>query len=235
MSIKKIRVVWVTILYFCISWVLYCWQMPGYLSSTVKIYSIHGMAEGYYSLYSFLILHTAVLVFYVLLMMQEDQMHVLIRYLDREEVWKIKIYSIIKYIFEFTVLHFSVDIVLLLLVFPVEDVFNSRILIYLMLFFPNVFFYYVFFISVLLMLQTMFRIWKALILTFGMAVLMDVVMCTGTVPAWNPFFFLSLLSIQMQNGVNEADLILSYINILSMDVIIVFMGLKRYHEKDYIP
>lgn len=235
MNIKKIKVVWITILYFCTSWLMHSWQIPGYFSSEIeKIYFIHGMTEGYYSLYSFLLLHTTVLVLYVLLMMGEDQMHILIRFLDREGVWKIKIYSIIKYIFEFTVLHFSVDIVLLLLTYPAEDVFNSRILIYLVLFFPNVFFYYVFFISMLLLWKTMFTTWKALILTFSMAVLIAVIMYTGTVPSWNPFFFLSLLSIQMQNGVNEADLILSYINILSMDVIIVFMGLKRFHEKDYI-
>ena len=140
----------------------------------------------------------------------------------------------IKYIFEFTVIHFSVDIVLLILSYPAVEVLNSQILTYLMLFFPSAFFYYVFFTSAFLMWQTMLPTWKAIIVVSGIEILIYLFMYTVVVPSWNPFFFLSLLSMQMQNGVNEADLVLSYINILSMDIIVVFMGLKRYHEKDYL-
>ena len=234
MRCRKCKIVWITALYFCICWMLYSWNTPAYISSeTVRIYSIHGMTEGYYSICAFLVLYTAALICYVLMMMREDWMYIVIRYLDRKELWKIKIYHMIKYIFEFTFIHFIVDIVLLLFSYPVSSVLHSQVLTYLLLFFPNAFFYYIFFISVFLMWQTMFPTWKAIIVTSGMAVLIYLIMYSGNIPAWNPFFFLSLLSMQMRNGVNEADLILSYMNILSMDVIVVFMGLKYYHEKEY--
>ena len=140
----------------------------------------------------------------------------------------------ILYIFQFTIIHFGVDIILMFCFYPVSEIMNSQILTYLLMFFPNVFLYYVFFTSVFLMFQVLFATEKAFLFTISIAVLIYVFMAMGIAPSWNPFFFLSTLSIQMQNGINEADLILSYTNILSLDTIAVFTGLKRYYNKNDI-
>lgn len=232
---KKALVTMAVSLYFVVCWIICHLATPGYLSAGIdRIYFEHGITEGYYSMCSYLVLYIVALLFYFILMMREDQMYIAIRYLDREEIWKTKIVQMILYIFQFTLIHFGVDIVLMFCFYPVSDVMNSQILMYLMMFFPNVFFYYVFFTSVFLMCQVLFATEKAFLFTVGMAILIYVIMASGIVPSWNPFFFLFMLSIQMQNGINEADLILSYTNIMSLDVIAVFMGLKRYHNKNDI-
>ncbi len=228
---SKMFVAMVAILYFVLCWILYHWNTPGYLSSGIaQIYFEHGITEGYYSMFSFLVLYIAPLLCYVMLMMRKDQMHIVIRYPDREEIWKYKVFHMIIYIFQYTMLQFGVDIVFMLCCYPLSEIMGSRILHFLLMFFPNVFFYYVFFTSVFLMWQSLFSATLSFILTAGIAVQIYLVM----VPSWNPFFFLSLLGMQIQNGVNEADVVLSYMNILSLDVIAVFMGLKRYHNKTYI-
>ena len=232
---KKALVTMTVSLYFVVCWMICRLSTPGYLSSgTDRIYHEHGITEGYYSIGSYLVLYIVALLLYVILMMREDQMYIAIRYLDREEIWKTKIVQMILYIFQFTLIQFGVDIVLMFCFYPVSEIMNSQILTYLLMFFPNVFFYYVFFTSVFLMFQVLFATEKAFLFTIGMAFLIYVVMASEIIPLWNPFFFLSMLSIQMQNGINEADLILSYTNILSMDIIAVFTGLKRYHNKNDI-
>lgn len=232
---KKALVAMAVSLYFLVCWVICRMATPGYLSTgSDRIYFEHGITEGYYSMCSYLVLYIVALLFYVILMMREDQMYIAIRYLDREEVWKTKIVHMILYIFQFTLIQFGVDVVLMFWFYPVSEVMNSQILTYLMMFFPNVFFYYVFFTSAFLMCQVLFATEKAFAFTVSTAVLIYVIMASEIVPSWNPFFFLSMLSIQIQNGINEADLILSYTNILSLDIIAVFMGLKRYHNKDDI-
>lgn len=232
---NKVLVTMAASLYFVVCWMISRLATPGYLSSaTARLYFEHGFTEGYYSMCSYLVLYIAPLLFYVILMMREDQMYIAIRYLDREEIWKMKIFHMILYILQFTLIHFGVDIALMLCFYPVSEIMNSQILTYLMMFFPNVFFYYVFFTSVFLMCQVLFATKKAFLFTISIAVLIYVVIASESIPSWNPFFFLSMLSIQIQNGINEADLILSYTNILSLDIIAVFMGLKRYHNKNDI-
>lgn len=232
---KKVLVNVVTSLYFAVCWITCHLATPGYLSAgTDRIYFEHGITEGYYSMCSFLVLYIVALLFYVILMMREDQMYIAIRYLDREEVWKSKIVYMVLYIFQFTLIHFGVDIVLMFSFYSASEIMNSQILTYLLMFFPNVLFFYVFFTSVFLMCQVLFATEKAFLFTVGMAILVYLFIASGLISSWNPFFFLSMLSIQMQNGINEADLILSYTNILSLDVIAVFMGLKRYYNKNDI-
>ena len=190
---KKALVTMATSLYFVICWVICSLATPGYLSSgTERIYFQHSITEGYYSMCSYLVLYIVALLFYVILMMREDQMYIAIRYLDREEVWKTKIVHMILYIFQFTLIHFGVDVVLMFCFYSVSEVMNSQILTYLMMFFPNVFFYYVFFTSVFLMCQVLFTTEKAFLFTISMAVLIYVVMVNEIVPSWNPFFFLSM-------------------------------------------
>lgn len=235
MYLKKTMVTVLTILCFGICWIILHWQTPGYLSSaTRKIYFDHSVDGGYFSLWSFLLLDTVALLCYVVMRMQDDTMHIVIRYLDREEIWKFKILKMFQNILQFTVIQFGVDLGMMLLEYPVNDLIQSRILSYLVLFFPNVFFYYVFFICVFFICQTIFATWKAFLSTTGLAVLIYLILCSGIFPSWNPLFFLALLDIQICHGVNEADLLLSYINILSFDVIAVFMGLKRYQGKDFM-
>lgn len=232
---KKALVNMAVSLYFVVCWMICRLATPGYLSAGIdRIYFEHGITEGYFSMCSYLVLYIAPLLIYVIWMMQEDQMYIAIRYLDREEIWKTKTVRMIVYIFQFALIHFGVDFVLMFCFYPVSEIMNSQILTYLLMFFPNVFFYYVFFTSIFLMCQVLFSTEKAFLFTVGMAVLVYVVMASGIVPSWNPFFFLSMLSIQMQNGINEADLILCYTNIFSLDIIAVFMGLKRYHNKNDI-
>lgn len=232
---KKALVTMAVCLYFGVFWMICRLATPGYLSSGIaRLYFEHGFTEGYYSIGSFLVLYIAPLLFYVILMMQEDQMYIAIRYLDREEIWKMKIFHMILYIFQFTLIYFGTDITLMFCFYPVSEIMNSQILSYLMMFFPNVLFYFVFFTSIFLMCQVLFATKKAFLFTISTAVLIYVIIASGMIPSWNPFFFLSMLSIQIQNGINEADLILSYTNILSLDIIAVFMGLKRYHNKDGI-
>lgn len=232
---KKALVTIAASLYFVICWMICHLATPGYLSVGIdRIYFEHGITKGYYSIRSYLVLYIAALLFYIIMMMREDQMYIVIRYFDREEIWKTKIIYMILYIFQFTIIHFGVDIILMFCFYSASEIVYSQILIYLLMFFPNVFFYYVFFISVFLMFQVLFATEKALMFTISIAVLIYVVMASGIVPLRNPFFFLSMLSIQIQNGINEADLILSYMNILSLDIIAMFTGLKRYHNKNDI-
>lgn len=234
MYFKRIMVMVITIVCFGICWIVSHWETPGYLSSaTLQIYFDHGVNGGYFSLWSFLFLDTAALLFYVSMRMRDDTMHIVIRYLDREEIWKIKILKTLQNILQFTVIQFGVDLVMMLLEYPGDDLIQSRILLYLVLFFPNVFFYYVFFICVFFMCQTVFTTWKAFLCTIGLGILIYLTLLFDNFSYWNPFFFLYLLNIQICHGVNEADLLLSYINILSIDVVAVFMGLKRYQDKDF--
>lgn len=235
MYLKKTMVTVFTVLCFGICWIVLHWDTPGYLSSaTRKIYFDHGGDGGYFSLWSFLLLDTVALLFYVVMRMQDDTMHIVIRYLDREEIWKFKIFKMFQIILQFTVIQFGVDLGMMLLEYPVCDLVQSRIVSYLALFFPNVFFYYVFFICVFFMCQTIVTTWKAFLCTASLAVLIYLSLFFGIFSSWNPLFFLSLLKIQICHGVNEADLLLSYINILSIDVVAVLMGLKRYQGKDFI-
>lgn len=235
MYLKKTMVIVITILYLGICWIILHWETPGYLSTGIlRIYYDHGVDGGYFSLWSFLLLDTVAILFYIIMKMQDDTVHIVIRYLDRGEIWRIKILKMLQNIFQFTVIQFGVDLGMMLLEYPIHDFIQSQILSYLLLFFPNVFFYYVFFICVFFMCQTIFTTWKAFLCTAGLAVLIYLTLLSGIFSTWNPLFFLSLLKIQISHGVNEADLLLSYINILSFDVIAVFMGLKRYQAKNFV-
>lgn len=235
MYFKKTMAGVITILYLVICWVVLRWETPGYLSSgMMQIYDIHRIADGYYSQHSFLVLYTAVPVFYVISRMQDDKAHTLIRYQGRKHFWKTKMLKALKCVLQVSVIQIVTDIGFMLMEFPVDEVINSRILLYLALFFPDVFFYYVFFVCVFFIWRTMFCVWKSFLCTAAMSLLMDLLLCAGLNAAWNPFFFLNALNTQIRYGVNEADLMLSYLNILSLDVIVGYIAWKRYDEMDFV-
>lgn len=234
MNTKKTVATIIISLYFVTYWVISGWESYSHIQiGDSWVYARHNIAAGYFSMRAYLVQYIVPLLLYILLMMQEDKAYIVIRYIDREEIWRIKIYGMMKYVFQFTLIHFGVDIVLMLCTYPLEGIINSRILIYLGLFFPNVLFYFIFFATIFLMLQVILNSWKALVFTSGLAVLYYLSVATGLILSWNPLFFLILLGVQVQRGINEADLILAYTYIFTIDIIVILTGLKLYHKKEF--
>lgn len=234
MNTKKIIATIVTILYFGTYWIICSWIVNSNVSAGIsQIRACHSASTGYFSLRSYFVQYIIPLLLYIILMMQEDRAYIVIRYIDRKELWKIKIRSIMKYSFHFTCIHFGMDLISMLCFYSLEDIIHSQIVLYLLFFFPNVFFYFVFFSTVFIIFHVMFSHWKALVITSGMALIYYLFMVSGVVASWDPFFFLSLLELQMYHGINETDLILAYTNFVSLDVIVIMMGLKLYRKKEF--
>lgn len=224
----------IIILYFGIFWIISGWGCCSDVQTGIsQIYARHTVTTGYFSMYAYLVQYIIPLLLYITLMMQEDKAYVVIRYIDREELWMIKIFGMIQYVVYFTLIHFGVNLALLFCCYPPGEVIQSRILFYLCLFVPNVFLYFIFVATVYLMFQIVFDGWAAMVLTSGLALFQYLIMVSGPDASCNPFFFLFLLGIQLQRGINEADVILAYTNVFAIDVIGIMTGLKLYRRKEF--
>lgn len=81
-------------------------------------------------------------------------------------------------------------------------------------------------------LQIYFSNWRALVFVF-LLFIVGYFLIELEVLTWNPFFFLFLLSKQIQGGMVKGDVILSYVNIFFVDLITVIVGLKLYDHKEF--
>lgn len=233
MGIKKIVISIEITAFFLIYWMICNRQGTVYNQSDFsQIYDQHSITTGYFSLRSFLALYIVPLLLFNTLMMEQEKDYLAIRYIMREKLWYRKLLNLFICDFMFTCLYFMVDVILMLLFYPIELIISSRILVYLAIYFPVVFLFFLLIGIFFMALQIYFSNWRALVFVF-LLFIVGYFLIELEVLTWNPFFFLFLLSKQIQGGMVKGDVILSYVNIFFVDLITVIVGLKLYDHKEF--
>lgn len=233
MCIKKIIISAGVIVFFSTYWMICNIQNVTYILPDIsQIYNQHGIATGYFSLRSFLALYVVPLLLYNTLMIEQEKEFIAIRYNKREKIWYMKLFKLFICHFMFTCFYFFVDIIFMSVSYPTELIISSHILIYLVIYFPVVFLFFCFIGIVFMILQIYFSNWKALVVIFLFCIVCYFFIELEILQVWNPFFFLLLLSKQIQ-GMVKGDAILSYSNIFFTNIITVVVGLKLYDHKEF--
>lgn len=233
MGIKKIIISVELIAFFLMYWMICHRQGTVYNQSDFRqIYAQHSITTGYFSLRSFLALYIVPLLLFNTLMMEQEKDYLAIRYKMREKIWYRKLLNLFLCDFLFTCLYFMVDVVLMLFFYPTKLIISSRILVYLAIYFPVVFLFFLLIGIIFMALQIYFSNWRTLVFVFLLFIIAYFLM-ELEVLTWNPFFFLFLLSKQIQGGMVKGDVILSYVNIFFADLIAAIVGLKLYNRKEF--
>lgn len=233
MCIKKIISSAGIIVFFMTYWMICNMQSTAYIQTDIsQIYDQHGITAGYFSLRSFLALYIVPLLLYNTSVIEQEKDYIAIRYNKREKIWYMKLFNLFICNFMFTCFYFFVDIIFMLVSYHAELIISSHILIYLAIYFPVVFLFFSLIGIVFMILQIYFSNWKALVVVFLLCIVCYFFIELEVLRGWNPFFFLILLSEQIQ-GMAKVDVILSYANIFFINIITVVVGLKSYNHKEF--
>ena len=99
-------------------------------------------------------------------MMEQEKDYMAIRYKMREKIWYRKLLNLFICDFMFTCLYFMVDVILMLFFYPIKLIISSRILVYLVIYFPVVFLFFLLIGIFFMALQIYFSNWRALVFVF---------------------------------------------------------------------
>lgn len=236
MYIKKLYIISIgTIAFFLIYWMICNISNVTFIQTDIgQIYDQHGITAGYFSLRSFLALYIVPLLLYNNLILEQEKDYIAIRYNTRKKIWFKKMLNLFMCNFHFTCLYFFVDVVFMLATYPIKSIISSRILIYLIIYFPVVFLFFSLISIIFMELQICFSNWKALVFVFVLCIVCYFLTEFEILQTWHPFYFLFLLSKQMQGGMMKGELMLSYTTIIFFNAFFVIVGLKLYEFKEFL-